>query len=556
MALQAIDAAPKDGNPVFPVDLDTSEMTTSRWAVRYSVSCPREGASIAPTRPLPRSKTFKGSRRSSRTVARASVAAGVCVLWLFIDAAANNGLCAESHIRAEAFVAPIEIDLKIAQPNAMRGDSGRAKSDIVADRLTPVSPGKLDEPARAKQEQALDQERDRADALARELTSVRAELDAARIVGSEEAVQAAAAEIKQMRALAQEQDRADALARELTSLRAQLDAARIKGPEVTPATAAEVEQKRALKQDGDRAEALARELTSLRAELETSRAASLEAVRSAEAATIKQTQAFEKERDRTETLTSELASTRKEAEERSARLAAAHAEVLQVTETNRAIAAEQKLALASEHDRADALARELTSVRNELEARNRQIAVLNAPLAVHSCEPAVDRSQQRIAESSSRRTEGDVRTREQISGETAAANLERSPASELPYPSVQSTAHEAASDLDPKVALVIDRSTLATTASRYSVSEQRLLARANALLQQADISGARPLLEHAIERGSARAAFMLAETYDARVLQSWGARGISGDLTKARELYQQAQAGGIEDAKERIEILK
>jgi hypothetical protein len=562
MALQAIDAAPKDGNPVFPVDLDTSEMTTSRWAVRYSVSCPREGASIAPTRPLPRSKTFKGSRRSSRTVARASVAAGVCVLWLFIDAAANNGLCAESHIRAEAFVAPIEIDLKIAQPNAMRGESGRAKSDIVADRLTPVPPGKLDaprsapEPARAKQEQALDQERDRADALARELTSVRAELDAARIVGSEEAVQAAAAEIKQMRALAQEQDRADALARELTSLRAQLDAARIKGPEVTPAAAAEVEQKRALKQDGDRAEALARELTSLRAELETSRAASLEAVRSAEAATIKQTQAFEKERDRTETLTSELASTRKEAEERSARLAAAHAEVLQVTETNRAIAAEQKLALASEHDRADALARELTSVRNELEARNRQIAVLNAPLAVHSCEPAVDRSQQRIAESSSRRTEGDVRTREQISGETAAANLERSSASELPYPSGQSTAHEAASDLDPKVALAIDRSTSATTASRYSVSEQRLLARANALLQQADISGARPLLEHAIERGSARAAFMLAETYDARVLQSWGARGISGDLTKARELYQQAQAGGIEDAKERIEILK
>jgi hypothetical protein len=562
MALQAIDAAPKDGNPVFPVDLDTSEMTTSRSAVRYSVSSQREGASIAPTRPLPRSKTFKGSRRSSRTVARASVAAGVCVLWLFIDAAANNGLCAESHIRAEAFVAPIEIDLKIAQPNAMRGESGRAKSDIVADRLTPVSPGKLDaprsapEPARAKQEQALDQERDRADALARELTSVRAELDAARIVGSEEAVQAAAAEIKQMRALAQEQDRADALARELTSLRAQLDAARIKGPEVTPATAAEVEQKRALKQDGDRAEALARELTSLRAELETSRAASLEAVRSAEAATIKQTQAFEKERDRTETLTSELASTRKEAEERSARLAAAHAEVLQVTETNRAIAAEQKLALASEHDRADALARELTSVRNELEARNQQIAVLNAPLAVHSCEPAVDRSQQRIAESSSRRTEGDVRTREQISGETAAANLERSSASELPYPSGQSTAHEAASDLDPKVALAIDRSTSATTASRYSVSEQRLLARANALLQQADISGARPLLEHAIERGSARAAFMLAETYDARVLQSWGARGISGDLTKARELYQQAQAGGIEDAKERIEILK
>jgi len=49
---------------------------------------------------------------------------------------------------------------------------------------------------------------------------------------------------------------------------------------------------------------------------------------------------------------------------------------------------------------------------------------------------------------------------------------------------------------------------------------------------------------------------MLAETYDARLLQSWGARGISGDPTKARELYARAQAGGIEDAKERIEALK
>jgi hypothetical protein len=49
---------------------------------------------------------------------------------------------------------------------------------------------------------------------------------------------------------------------------------------------------------------------------------------------------------------------------------------------------------------------------------------------------------------------------------------------------------------------------------------------------------------------------MLAETYDARVLQSWRARGISGDPTKARELYERAEAGGIEDARDRIETLK
>lgn len=46
MALQAIEAAPKDGNPVFLVDLDTSEMTAADWAGRHGVSSQRKGASL------------------------------------------------------------------------------------------------------------------------------------------------------------------------------------------------------------------------------------------------------------------------------------------------------------------------------------------------------------------------------------------------------------------------------------------------------------------------------------------------------------------------------
>ena len=261
-------------------------------------------------------------------------------------------------------------------------------------------------------------------------------------------------------------------------------------------------------------------------------------MRTAEAAEVEQKLASEKERDKSETLARELASARKEAEERSALLAAAHAEVLQARETNTAIGAEQKLALASERDRADALTRELTSVRNKLEAGNWQIAALNAFRALHPREPAIDSSEERIAESSSRAIAGKGRSPEQISGEAVASTSGRSCASELPRPKPQSTAREAASDLDPEVAMGTARSTSASAASRSLVDELRLLARANALLRQDDISGARPLLEHVLERGSARAAFMLAETYDARVLQSWRARGISGDLTKARELYE------------------
>jgi hypothetical protein len=427
--------------------------------------------------------------------------------------------------------------LACAPTSSLRGELDAVRSAVEA--------------ARIKQRQALDQERDRADTLARELTSLWAELDKGL-----EGVQAAEAEIKQKRALDQERDRADALARELTSLRAELDAARATGLEAVQAAEAEIKQKQALDQERGRADTLARELTSVRAELDAARATGLEAVQAAEAAKIEQKLAFGKERDKSETLARELASARKEAEARSALLAAAHAEVLQVTETNRAIAAEQKLTLASERDRADALTRELTSVRNELEAGNRQIAALNALHTLHSRESAVDSSQERMADSSSRTIEGKGRSPEQISGEAVASTSGRSSVSESPRPEAQSTAREAASDLGPKVAMGTERSTSASAASPSLVDEQRLLARANALLRQGDISGTRLLLEHALERGSPRAAFMLAETYDARVLRSWRARGISGDLTKARELYERAQAGGIEDAKERIETLK
>src|SRR5712691_3596860 len=680
MGLQAIEAGPKYGSPVFLVDQDTGDMTTAHWAVRHGVSFQRVGASIAlsPAHWLPESKAVESSRGKSRVVARTSVAVAVCVLWLFIGAVGDNALCGESDTRAQAFVAT-ENGHKIAQANARRDESllvsqvvettvveqkqilerGREKVDIPAGRLPLTQPldapqgkaaqapqsapawerkqaleheqewdraetlaraltsslrGELDavrsaaeaerskqnqsldqERGRAdtfareltslqaeldkarivgleavqateaeiKQEQALDQERDRADALARELTSLRAELDAARVADAEVA-QAAEAEIKQKQALEQERkqerDKADALARELTSLRAELEAARIAGAEVAQAAEAEIKQKQALeqerKQERDRADALARALNSVRAELDTARAAGLETAQTTEAAKIEQELAFGKERDKTETVARELAAARKEAAARSALLAAAHAGVLQVTETNRALAAEQKLALASERDRADALARELTSVRNELEAGNRQIAALNALRALHSREPALDRSQERMAESSSRAIEGNGLSQGQISGKAVASTSGRSSVSELPRPEAPSAAREAASDLVPKVAAGTERSTSASAAPRSLVDEQRLLARATAFLVIAAIRGARLLLQHALERGSARAAFMLAETYDAHVLQSWRASGISGDRTKARELYERAQAGGIEDAKERIEALK
>src|SRR5712691_686822 len=325
MGLQAIEARPKYGSPVFLVDQDTVYMTTARRAVRYGVSFQSVGASVAlsPAHRLTESKTIASSRGKSRVVARASVAVAACVLWLFIGAAGDNALCGESDTRAQVFVAA---EKGIAQANARRDESllisqfvettvveqkqiferGREKVDMLAGRLPLTQP--LDAPqgkaAQAPQsapawepKQALEheQEWDRADTLARELTSLQAEFDKARIVGLE-AAQVTEAEIKQRQALEQERDRADNLARELTSVRAELDKARIAGPEVAHAAEAEIRQKQALeqerKQERDRADALARELTSVRAELDKARIAGPEVAHAAEAE-IKQKQAIE-----------------------------------------------------------------------------------------------------------------------------------------------------------------------------------------------------------------------------------------------------------------------
>jgi hypothetical protein len=85
-----------------------------------------------------------------------------------------------------------------------------------------------------------------------------------------------------------------------------------------------------------------------------------------------------------------------------------------------------------------------------------------------------------------------------------------------------------------------------------SAEADKALKRAEALLERRDISAARLFLERAVEGGSARALFLLAETYDPRALQHWGVRGIRGAPDRAKDLYRQAQARGEPDAASRL----
>jgi len=425
MGWQAIEAAPGNGDPVFPARQDPGDMTAAYWAVRRAVSFRFHGASTACFQAHWRreSRAVEGSLETSTVGSYPCVAAGVCVLWLLIGVLGDKAQCGESNTRARALVAVTEEGREIARLNATHDESLQQvskavepaqapqsataskqqglehvqpldRAETLARALTTSLRTELDA-VRSASEAALEQERRRADALAGQLASVQAVLETARVVGLE-AVQATEAEIKARQALEQEQGRADALGREVISLRAELDAARTASPKVTQAAAAAVEQQQTLEMDikheRDRADALDRELTSLRAKLDAARAEAGEAVQTAEE--IEQELAFRKEHDKAERLARELASARTQAEERSARLAAVYAEVLQVTEAGNAKAAEQELTIAGERDRADALARELASVRTGSEAGNWQAAALNAFRALRLRQPPVASSQE------------------------------------------------------------------------------------------------------------------------------------------------------------------
>ena len=317
MGSQAIGAGCNYGSPVSLVNRDTGDGTI---VCRFlGVLLQRLGASIflCPARWLPKSKAVDRSYERGRVASGVSVTLAVCFLWPFIGAAGNDALCDDSDSSAKTFI--------------------------------------------AKRASEHEQQWDKAEALARALTSsLHGELDAVRSTAEVE-------RLRQAKLLDQERDRADTLSRELAALQAELDKVRIIGLDATQATEAETMQEHVLVQEQGRADALVRELISVRADLDTARATATETAQTVETAKVEQERAFGKERDKAEALARELAAARKEADERSALLAAAHAELLKMTETDKALAADQKQALANERDRTDILARQLASLRAELD---------------------------------------------------------------------------------------------------------------------------------------------------------------------------------------------
>ena len=135
-------------------------------------------------------------------------------------------------------------------------------------------------------------------------------------------------------------------------------------------------------------------------------------------------------------------------------------------------------------------------------------------------------------------------------GQDNAAFVDRSALTAEPAASVGALSSSSPSALDRAPAP--ERQTLPEPAPatapkvQFAQSEQSpapiepLLARARALIEAGNISGARLTLENAAAGRDSRALRALAETYDPIVLSRQGVRGISSDAAKAEELYRAA----------------
>lgn len=502
-------------------------------------------------------------------------------------------------------------------------EQARAAADAPAQEMTSTPPSASNaaqaasETERLNQNLLLDQERQRANKLARELAAARVELDAARQTQTH-TVRAMEIGIQQTQALEQEREKTDNLSREISFLKAELDVARVAASKAMQAPEPEPKQERPVDRRNG-AKRFALQLASLRSDLEASRSAASEATKSA-AAEAAQRQALERElkqeQDKTEALISELGPLRiaasetarvgtadvdqkltlmRELEKQRGRAESADRQLqslqaeLRAAQTAsselgaaRAADAEQKLALKREVEqqrgRADALAREAASLKDQ-----RDLARAEASEAARVAEAAAKATTKRekerpgsgaamlptfasvrdhlaawnastVVATPSREPTGRAPSQSSLQ---PAASPRPAPSTSAPIPpSAQVTKGTAMPGADSKAVASVERQVAASGAPRPLANEERLLARASALLRQSDINGARGLLEYVLGHGSAQAAFMLAETYDPRVLQTWDARGVAGDSAKARELYERAQVGGVRDAEARIKGLR
>jgi hypothetical protein len=128
-------------------------------------------------------------------------------------------------------------------------------------------------------------------------------------------------------------------------------------------------------------------------------------------------------------------------------------------------------------------------------------------------------------------------------------------------PAISSAAAEPEPRMQPRQAVkpVTDEaasSTPADTPRQLSADEiAGLLKRGEEFARSGDFPAARLLLQRAAEAHHARAAYLLAATYDPKAIETFGASSVLADADRARAWYQKAQNWGSAEAPDRLEAL-
>src|SRR5712672_3163691 len=401
------------------------------------------------------------------------------------------------------------------------------------------------------------------------LTDARERENAAQALEAKQLANAKQKEMKQ--ALDESEKRSEALTRELASVRGNDVAARnlaatrerdvaqaLEAKQI--ADARQKESKQALDESEKRSEALTRELASVRgndvaarnlaAARERDAAQALEAKQIADAKQKEMKQALDESERRAFALEGELASARKTIAsaakpsnaEVTARDAAQALEAKQIADARQK---ELKQALDESERRAFALEGELASSRKTIASAakpsNAEVAAQDAASPTGPVNRPMEGSNAAVAASITTPQSGDnITPGVQVSSDATPAD-----ATATAGASGQLTRSNQSQPGRPQ-----------PPSAMSSAEEATLIARAESLIRQYNFVGARLLLAHALEKGSANAAFMMAQTYDWRILRSLRAYGVRGDAAMAREFYQQAAAAGIEEAQQRVEALQ
>ena len=391
--------------------------------------------------------------------------------------------------------------------------------------------------AKTARVQSLKQDREEAAAFAQTAATAREELTA---------------NAEQYRgALDKEQARTAALASELATARREneMQAAQLRtASEEIRQLKAPAANSQLLEQERRKSAALAQQAAAARQELTTS--------------TEKYRQALDEERARHATLWSELAAAQREIEAQAAQLRGVSEETGQLKQAKATNSAQS---LEQERQKAAALAQQAAAARQELTTsteKHRQAlgeerahsAALKSELATAQRENEMQAAQLRKAseetgqlKQATERAMTELRQslqQERDRTEAMARDIQSArrtiDARATPEPTVTSSISKAAQ-------VIVEAAIAQPAAAEAQASPEatKLIARARALIGQGNIGAARIVLERAVETGSARASFTLAETYDPVVLSTWKTYGTRGDTTKARELYAKALAGGI-----------